>query len=398
MTVVAIAEPDHLVPEKPVRQAFSRSHPYLRVAAVYLLVRVVSVGLLALFAAKIDAPLIGRLTSWDAQWYLNIAEHGYGGVTTGLYDADGNYAPNTPLAFFPAFPVLARLLGVFTLGNTVLAAFLLSLVAGVVAACGLYRIGRLVDGRPRVGMLLVALWAGAPMAITLSMPYTEALFTAFAAWALVALLERNWLTAALCCLGAGLTRPTAVVLVAVVGIAAVVAVAKGKAGWRAMVCAALCPAGLAFWWGCVAIRTGSLAGWWDLEWNNWRTRFDWGAETVRFARDVLISGRSAMETTSVFVLLLAAVLGVLLAVFSVKRGLPWPVAAFGIGVVLLVAGTAGIPQAKARFLLPAFTLLLPLAIGLAGRRRSTMIAATAGFVLAGCWFSAYSVTGWHYAI
>ncbi|QWF83828.1 hypothetical protein HUW46_07271 [Amycolatopsis sp. CA-230715] len=396
--MVAIAEPGHLIPEKPLPPTVSRLHPFVRVAAVYLLVRVVSVGMLALFAARVDAPLIGRLTSWDAQWYLTISEHGYDGVTTGLFDADGNYAPHTPLAFFPAFPVLVRLVGVFTLGNAVVAALLLSLVAGVVAACGLYRVACLVDGRPRAGMVLVALWAGAPMAITLSMPYTEALFTAFAAWALVAVLERNWVIAALCCLGAGLTRPTAVVLVAVVAIAAVVALAKGKAGWRAAVCVALCPAGLAFWWGCVAVRTGSLTGWWDLEWNNWRTRFDWGAETVRFARDVLISGRSAMETTSVFVLAFAAVLGALLAVFAVKRGLPWPVAAFGIGMVLLVAGTAGIPQAKARFLLPGFTLLLPLAIGLAGRRRSTMIAATTGFVLAGCWFSAYSVTGWHYAI
>ncbi|GAA1973804.1 mannosyltransferase family protein [Amycolatopsis minnesotensis] len=398
MTVVAVAEPDRLIREKPLPRTVSRVHPYLRAAALYLLVRAAGVGLLALFAAKVNAPLLGRLTSWDAQWYLNIAEHGYGGVTTGLFDAEGNYAPHTPLAFFPAFPTLVRPLSVLTLGNTVVAAFLLSLVAGVVAACGLYRVGRLVDGRQRVGMLLVALWAGAPMAITLSMPYTEALFTAFAAWTLVAVLERNWVTAALCCLGAGLTRPTAVVLVAVVGIAAIVALAKGKAGWRAMVCVALCPAGLVGWWGYVAVRTGSPTGWWDLEWKNWWTRFDWGAETVRFARDMLVSGRSAMETMSVFALVLAAVLGALLAVLAVKRGLPWPVAAFGIGVVLLVAGTAGIPQAKARFLLPGFTLLLPLAIGLAGRRRSTTIAATAGFVLAGCWFSAYSVTGWHYAI
>ncbi|WIX76655.1 hypothetical protein QRX50_35130 [Amycolatopsis carbonis] len=68
---------------------------------------------------------------------------------------------------------------------------IVSTVAGIAAACGLYRIGRLVS-LPRVGLLLAVLWAGAPMAITASMVMTESLFTARAVWALVGVLERNW--------------------------------------------------------------------------------------------------------------------------------------------------------------------------------------------------------------
>ncbi|MEV7095622.1 hypothetical protein AB0M80_22520 [Amycolatopsis sp. NPDC051045] len=57
------------------------------------------------------------------------------------------------------------------------------------------------------------------------MPYSEALFRALAAWALVGVLERNWIMA-------GLVRPTAAALVLAVGLAALVAVIQRRDGWR----------------------------------------------------------------------------------------------------------------------------------------------------------------------
>ncbi|MBB4688630.1 hypothetical protein [Amycolatopsis jiangsuensis] len=51
-----------------------------------------------------------------------------------------------------------------------------------------------------------------------------------------------------------------------------------------------------------------------------------------------------------------------------------------------------------RFLLPAFVLLIPIALGLAKRRKSTAAAVLAAYALAGARFSAYSLTVWKHAI
>lgn len=54
---------------------------------------------------------------------------------------------------------------------------------------------------------------------------------------------------------------------------------------------------------------------------------------------------------------------------------------------------------KPRLLLAAgFVLLIPVAVGLANRQRPAMLGATAAAVALGVWFSAYSLTGWQYAI
>ena len=54
------------------------------------------------------------------------------------------------------------------------------------AAYGLVRLAELMPGGSRrAGLLLVALFAAAPMGVVLSMAYTEALFCALAVWALV---------------------------------------------------------------------------------------------------------------------------------------------------------------------------------------------------------------------
>nr|BFF01711.1 hypothetical protein GCM10020241_33860 [Streptoalloteichus tenebrarius] len=48
--------------------------------------------------------------------------------------------------------------------------------------------------------------------------------------------------------------------------------------------------------------------------------------------------------------------------------------------------------------MPAFTLLLPIAIGLARRRTGTVVAVGAAVAVFSAWFGAYSITSWGYAI
>lgn len=359
-------------------------------ATVYLVVRAVGVLVLAAFAGIHDSTLLDRLTAWDGRWYLNLAELGYAAPGG---DVNGDPYPDAAMAFFPLYPAFMNTLG--QLGLPLPAAgLLLSSAAGVAASLALYRTGETL-GSHRTGLVLVVLWGGAPLAITQSMVMTEALFSAFAAWALVGLLERRWTLAALCSAFAGLTRSTAVVLVAVVVVAALAAAwrSRGHDRLRALVCAAVAPVGLAGFWGMVAVRTGSLTGWQDIELRGWGVRFDGGVETAQFAWHALTRDAGVFQTAVVGLLLGA----VALAVLGVRR-LPWQLTAYGAGVVILVLGTAGIPATKPRFLVPAVVLLLPIALGLAQRRSGTAVAACAAWVLAGSWLSAYSLTAWKYAI
>lgn len=381
-------------PDVPTAQP-TEARSYALAGLLYLGVRACGVAILAILAWYHERSLVDLLHVWDGEWYLAIAEHGYSGdLPDSLVDAEGRQTNVTPLAFFPALPTMTRMLTSVTSMDFLASALIINVFAGLAAAFALLRIGRSLDGRDRVGMLLVALWAGAPMAITLSMAYTEALFTALAAWALVGVLERRWWLAALCCVGAGLVRPTASVLIAVVGLAALVAVYQSRHRWYALACAVVCPLGLLGYWGYVASRTGSLTGWFDIEEEGWSTSFDGGRETAEFVGGVLAEAPSVMEVGTVAILLGAVVLSVLAAVNRV----PWPLVLYAIGVVVLVAGSAGLPFVKARFLLPGFALLIPIALGLSNRRTATAVTATSGLVLLGCWFSAYALTSWEFAI
>ncbi len=369
--------------------------PYPKAILLYLVIRTASVQLLDLLASRRGMTLTDRLTAWDGQWYLRLAVHGYADLP-GTLDAARQPYSDAPMAFFPLYPKLVGM--VMWLGlDVVVAALTVSMLAGAVLACGLIRIGRAVSSArgDRTGLLLVALWAGAPMAIAFSMAYTEALFCAFAVWALVGVLERRWWLAGLCAFGAGLSRSTAVVLVAVVVVAALIAVfRRADERWPALAAVVVAPLGVVGYLGFVAYRTGSWTGWQDIELRGWNTEFDFGVETWESMLARLTADESVFSTLTVLLLLGA----VALAVVAVVSRVPWPLTLYGVGVLALAIGTRGLPDAKMRFILPAFPVLIPIAIGLAKRRTGTAVAVAVAWVVLGAWFSAHALTAWRYAI
>lgn len=364
---------------------------YVRAVVVYLAVRLIGVGMLALLATQTDQGLVDWLTAWDGAWYLALAEDGYHGIKDGLADARGEFEQNyTAYAFFPFYPAMVSMLAKLPFLGFESAALLINLPAGAFFACGLVRLARTLGYQQRVGLLLVALFAGAPMAISLSMAYTEALFMAFAVWSLVFVLERNWIGAGLCCVGAGSTRSTAIVLIAVVVLAALVSLRRGYRPGEALTGALIAPLGLLGYWAHVANQTGRLTGWFDVQ-KGWYSDVDFGQATWAWFKRVLVEGPSAMEVGAVLILVGAAVLVVIAALNRV----PWPLVAYAVGFLVLVIASSGLHFAKPRFLLPAaIVLLLPVAIGLAKRHTPTMLAATLGIIALGSWYSAYSLVGW----
>ncbi|QFZ16262.1 glycosyltransferase family 39 protein [Saccharothrix syringae] len=403
-TLVAVAtlEAVHVEPEdapsareRLARAARHRVTLAVAPAALYLAVRELGLLVLQLMADRWGEDVARALTSWDGQWFLGIAEGGYAGVPAHLVDAFGRRSAETPLAFFPGYPALVRWVAGLPGVEPVGAAFAVSLLSGVVCAYGLAQLGRRVfGGSRRAGLVLVVLFAASPMAVVLSMTYSEATFCALAAWSLVGVVERRWLLAGLCCAGAGLVRPTAAALVLAVCAAALVAVWQRRDGWRPWAGALLAPAGLAGYLGYVAVRTGRWDGWFAVQRGGWDSRFDGGAATWKFALLILGEPRSVLELATVWFLVVALALVVL----GARRGLEWPLVLYGAGVLAMDLGSNGLMNSKARLLLPAFTLLVPVALALARRRTGTAVAVLAGLSVFSAWFGAYAITAWQYAI
>ncbi|NIH78053.1 hypothetical protein FHX46_000583 [Amycolatopsis viridis] len=376
----------------------SRRSTLLLPALVYLGVRALGVVVLTVFAAVHDTSLWSRLTAWDGEWYLKIAAHGYDlGPIPDAFDVPN---PFTSRAFFPAYPFLIRVLTP-PFGATA-AALIISLVAGLCAAYGLARLGRIVrGGSRRAGHILVALFAATPMSIALSMAYTEALFCALAVWTLVALLERRWELAGVCCLAAGLVRSTALALIIAVAVAAVTALVRRTDGVRPLAALALAPAGLFgyLWWTGLRVHPGAglaeqLSTWSDLEWQGWLTRFDGGLSTAQFVAEVLTGSNTAMSVLTVGVIA-GALAGFVVLVRQRREAV---LAVYAAGVMFLCLASSSLMHAKPRFLLPAFTLLVPVAIALAKRRTATVVQVCSAVALLSAWFGAYALTVWEYAV
>jgi hypothetical protein len=115
---------------------------------------------------------------------------------------------------------------------------------------------------------------------------------------------------------------------------------------------------------------------------------------VTFVSRALVTGH---ELYDVAVLLALAGSLVLLAV-AVRMRLPWPLLVYAAAVLLTVWASDGQIHSRVRLLLPAFPLLVPVAVGLARRRTGTAVAVVVAAALASAWFGGYTLTIWRYAI
>src|SRR6476469_673280 len=367
-------------------------------ALLFLGIRELGLLVLTWMASRNLHSVSAALRSWDGQWFLAIAGGGYSGVPVGLVDAFGHRSVETPLAFFPGYPMVVRWFaaidGPHGIG-LVSSALTVTIVSGVFCSYGLARMGtRIRGGSRQAGLILVALFAAAPMSIVLSMAYSEAMFCAFAVWALVGVLERKWLLAGVCCTLAGLVRSTGAALVLALCVAVLLAIVARRDGWRPWVGALAAPVGLIGYLAWVGVRTGEWNGWFALQERGWGTGFDGGAATVRFSLDALADARSVLEVATVWFLLLAIALVVIMIVQRVE----WPLIVYAAGVLAVDLASNGLMKSKARLVLPAFTLLVPVALGLAERRPATFVTVLCGLAVASSWFGAYALTSWGYAI
>ena len=189
---------------------WARMPPALRIGIVYVLARVVTTGFLIAAASLStvfsrfggDAGLVDFVLGWDAQWYWQVAVHGY---PTDLPLTDDGQVAENAWAFMPVFAYAAKALG-FVLGSWGAGALVLSLGAGYLACLALHRL--LHD---RIGnaaaLWAVVFFASGPLAALFQVGYAETLFLLLLFLALDATIRRNytWLYVLIPVLG--FTRP-----------------------------------------------------------------------------------------------------------------------------------------------------------------------------------------------
>jgi hypothetical protein len=307
------------------------------------------------------------LASWDGWWYQQIAAHGYDPQlvpipgATGPITLEGNSA-----AFFPLYPALMRLTSEVTGLGLYGAGLLVSVVAALAAALGIYAVIERLGGR-RAGLAAAGLWAVWPGSGVEWAVYSDSLYVALAVWACHAVLSRRWLTAGLLTCVAGLNRPTAVALIAAVAVAAVLALRHRRDGiLRPVTAMAVAPLGLLAYLGWVGHRMGDYGGYFRLQSDAWAHEWDYGRHTLDVLTSVpvghsdYLSAWPFADLIGVGVVLLALALLLLL----IRLRPPAVLMVYTVLTLVLVLGSQQIFGNVSRYLLPLFPLFFPFALAL----------------------------------
>ncbi|MCT4357803.1 glycosyltransferase family 39 protein [Streptomyces sp. Je 1-79] len=320
-------------------------------------------------------------TSWDSRWYLGIADHGY-------TPEPGEPPGDRTMAFFPLYPTLVRAVAVVAPGSPASVGLVLAVLCSLAAAWGIFAVGDRLYGR-RAGTVLAVLWGALPVAVVQWMGYTESLFTALAAWSLYAVLDGRWAWAAGLAVGAGLTRPTGVAVAAAVTVAGLLA---ARRGCRPALAAALAaPLGWLGYVGWVGLRVGRWDGYFAVQ-RSWSNTWDGGTVTLRQLRRHLVYA----EDPQLFLVVVSLVLiaAALLFPLCVADRQPLPLLVFSGVLLLVVLGSGGVYFPRARFLLPGFPLLLPLARAVCRARRPAAALVLGGAALSSAWLGGHMLLVW----
>ncbi|MEO7371132.1 MAG: mannosyltransferase family protein, partial [Ilumatobacteraceae bacterium] len=148
-------------------------------------------------------PMSDVLSSWDGIWYLRIVRIGY---PRHVQPHVTYFVADARAAFFPAYPMLVRLVDKILPGGDTLAALSTNFVLGAVAILLLGLVAKRLYG-PQVAAKAMVLGAMFPGSFVLSFAYTEALLLVLAMGCLWCLMSKRWIVAGLLAALGTATRP-----------------------------------------------------------------------------------------------------------------------------------------------------------------------------------------------
>lgn len=296
--------------------------------------------------------ITGVLTSWDGNWYLELARRGYPDsippdITFNQVEARA--------AFFPMYPGAVNVVDAVLPGGDTAAALFLNLVLGAMAVVLVGMLARSVFST-QVAARSMVLMAVFPGSFVLSFAYSEALFVVFAATCLLLLKDERWLLAGLAAALATATRPNGVAIVAACAVAAGIAIVT-KRQWSALSSVLLAPIGFIAFQLYVDDTAGETGAWFRVQREAWSEGTSFGITAVKNTFGFISSPFDSPADALTFLSLGA--LGVMLFA-AWKRRLPYPWLAFSAVVIALML----IPEtvtARPRFVYTAFPLLIAVA-------------------------------------
>lgn len=337
------------------------------------------------------------LGTWDGWWYLQVAQHGYDPKLEHLAPGGMFTVQQNSVAFFPLYPALIRMVSTVTGLSPFGAGLLVSVVSSFVAAAGIYAVVRTLAG-VRAGTIAAGLWAVAPGAGVEWAVYSESLFVALAAWCCYCVMTRRWTTAGVIACLAGLNRPTSAVLIGAVGLAALVTLLRpahrrehGVAGPLSAMLVA--PLGLLGYIAWVGYSTSEPTAYFTLQRYGWAHYFDYGAYTFRVLRNLAVGRHDyifAFDVPDLFALQLVLALPFLIALMLRKRP-PLVLTAYTLATVVTVLGTQQMFGNTARYLLPAFPLLLAPAAALSRLKAPSLVVFFSTAAIASGWYAHYVI-------
>ena len=166
----------------------------------------------------------------------------------------------------------------------------------------------------------------------------------------------------------------------------------GGPGARAALLGALAaPLGWLGYVGWVGLRVGRWDGYFAVQ-RLWRNTWDGGAVTLDQLRDHLVYATGPQ----LFLVVVSVVLVVSTALYALCLADRQPAAllVFSGVLLLVVLGSGGVYFPRARFLLPGFPLLLPLALAVARARRHVAALVLAGAALSSAWLGGHMLMVW----
>ncbi|WP_459805972.1 mannosyltransferase family protein [Herbidospora sp. RD11066] len=208
---------------------------------------------------RTEAPLLDRLTPWDAENFITIAQFGYDG-SPGMTDA-----PKL-VAFFPGLPLLLRDLN-WLIPNYDLLIVLVSVVGSAVVAVALSRLSN--SYKEGTGPWTTLVFFLSPFAVFMWAGYSEAPFLALAIPAWLLARQGRWEWAAVCAAFASSIRISGLFLALGLAVMFLVSEKGLRADWRKLpwlvVPGLPVLAYMIFQW----TRTGDLMAWKNVEAEYW---------------------------------------------------------------------------------------------------------------------------------
>ncbi len=306
------------------------------------------------------SPMLDVLSSWDGIWYLRIVRDGY---PRHVMPHVTYFVPDARAAFFPAYPLLVRLVDKLLPGGDTTAALTTNFMLGALAIFLLGILARRLYG-DQVAAKTMVLAAMFPGSFVLSFAYSEALLLVFAMGCLWCLMSEKWVWAGVLAALGTATRPNGVALVLACAVASIIAIRRERK-WISLTAPLLAPGGFIAFQIWLGHHTGEAGVWFRVQREAWAEGASYGLTALRrtfeaFARP-LTSPTNIITAASVMAMLL-------MIYFAYRRRLPPAMLAYSAGIIVLML----IPNtvtARPRFLYTAFPLFISAAAFLHSDRR-----------------------------